>query len=427
MTNRPRALIASVAVLAAAVLLALMAAPIGARVPASCGGTGWVGAWGTAPAIAGPSYVDRTVRVVVNPTRGARRVLLRLSNRFGTGPFTIDRVTVARLQSGARVVPSSLAPVTFGGRRSVTIPRGADVFSDPARLTFRAFSDLAISIYMRGPSGSATEHPVANEIGSYEAAGDRTNEISGQGFGSPSQAWPFLTGVEVQAPRRFSTLVALGDSITDGFQSSMAQRPGEHNTRWPDFLARRLDRRRLPFSVVNAGISGNRLRLDGFLSIYGPSALARLDSDVLAVPGVREVIILEGINDIGQTPPASPGGVIAALRQVVLRLHLAGLRVLVGTLTPSGGNSVPTYGSPEASSRRTAVNRWIRTSHVPDGVIDFDAAVRDPSKPSRLVPVLDSGDHLHPNARGYQRMANAVPLSLLTGVSCRRALWGRFR
>ncbi len=395
-----------------------MGPPTGARVPVVCGGTGWVGAWGTAPAIAGPSYSDQTVRLVVNPTRGGRLVRLRFSNRFGTAPLTLDRVTVARRQSGARVIARSLVPVSFAGQRSVTIPRGADVFSDPAPLGFSAFSDLAISIYLRGPSGLATEHPVANEIGSYQAAGDRTTEASGNSFGSPAETWPLLTGVEVQAPRTVGTLVALGDSITDGYQSTVKQRPGEHNTRWPDFLARRIARRHLPFSVVNAGISGNRLRLDGSTSIYGPSALARLDSDVLAVPGAREVIVLEGINDIGQTPTASSGDVIAALRQVVLRLHLDGLRVLVGTLTPAGGYVVSTYSSGQANSTRVAVNRWIRTSHVPDGVIDFDAAVRDPGQPSRLRAALDSGDHLHPNATGYQRMGNAIPLSLVTRASC---------
>jgi lysophospholipase L1-like esterase len=293
------------------------------------------------------------------------------------------------------------------------------VSSNTVRLRYRAFADLAVSIYVRGPSGPATVHPVANEVGAYTASGDRSGDAAGTSFGSPSSAWPFLTAVEVQAPRRVRTLVTLGDSITDGFQSVVAQRPGERNTRWPDFLARRLAKRKLPLSVVNAGISGNRLRLDGLVSIYGPSALARMDSDVLAVPGVREAIVLEGINDIGQDPPAAPGEVIAALDQVVLRLHLAGLRAVVGTLTPAGGNTRATYGSAEANTRRRAVNRWIRTSGVPDAVIDFDRAVHDPAQPSRLRPAYDSGDHLHPNARGYQRMAKAIPLTVLRKRACR--------
>jgi lysophospholipase L1-like esterase len=402
-----------------AALLAAFAGPAASANPAGdCRGAHWVGAWATAPALAGTSYTDQTVRVVVNAHRGGRRLRLRLSNRFGAGPLTLSRVTVARRRAGAAAVAGSLRQVRFGGRRSVAIPRGADVVSDPVRLRFRAFSDLAVSVYLRGPSGPATEHPVANETGSYTASGDRTRVVSGEDFGSPSQAWPLLTGVAVQAPRRVGSLVALGDSITDGFRSTVAQRPGARNARWPDFLARRIARRDRPWSVVNVGISGNRLRLDGLPPIFGPSALSRLDGDVLAVPGASTAIVLEGINDIGQLPPAAPEEVIAGLRQVILRLRLAGLRVLVGTLTPAGGYGAPTYGSPEANARRVAVNRWIRTGGLADGVVDFDVAIRDPRRPSRLRPAYDSGDHLHPNARGYARMAAAVPLPLL-GRACR--------
>jgi lysophospholipase L1-like esterase len=372
-----------------------------------------------APSVAGPPYANQTVRVVLNPHRGGSRLLLRLSNRFGTGPLTIDRVTVARRRSGASLIASSLQPVRFRGGRSVTVPRGADLSSDPVRLRFGAFADLAVSIHLRGLSGPSTVHSLANETASYVASGDATRTASGAGFGSPSQAWPFLTGVAVRAPRRVRTLVALGDSITDGFGSSFARRRGRRNTRWPDVLARRLERRDAPFSMVNAGISGNRLRLDGSLSIFGPSALSRLDSDVLAVPGVSTAIVLEGINDLGQPPPATSRDVISALRQVILRLRFAGLRVLVGTLTPAGGNARPSYGSAEANARRLAVNRWIRRNGLADGVIDFDAAIRDPARPSRMRPAYDTGDHLHPNARGYRRMAAAIPLSLLARPRCR--------
>ncbi len=408
----------NVLILLGALALLAAAAPAVRAAPAECGGSGWVGVWGTAPAIGGSSYTDQTVRLVLNPTRGGRRLRLQLSNRFGTAPLKIDRVTVARRRSGARLVASSLKQVLFRGRRSVAIARGADVFSDPVRLRFRAFADLAVNMYLRGPSGPSTVHPIANETASYTASGDRTEDSSAARYGAPSQTWPFLTGVTVQAPRRVATLVALGDSITDGTLSTVAQRPGERNTRWPDFFARRLAKRGLPFSVVNAGIAGNRLRLDASLPIFGPSALARMDSDLLAVPGVREAIVLEGINDIGQDPSAAPDEVIAALRQVVVRLRLAGIRVLVGTLTPSGGYVNPNYGTPEANTRRLAVNRWIRTSGVPDGVIDFDKAVLDPTDPSRLRPAYDGGDHLHPNARGYQRMSNAIPLALVGGAGC---------
>jgi lysophospholipase L1-like esterase len=173
--------------------------------------------------------------------------------------------------------------------------------------------------------------------------------------------------------------------------------------------------------VVNEGIGGNRIRLDAVPTspeIFGPSALFRLDGDVLAVSGATDVIVLEGINDIGQNPPATAAQVIAGLQQVVTRLQVAGLRVLVGTLTPSGGNGVATYGSAAADAIRRTVNRWIRASRLPDGVVEFDAAVRDPSQPSRIRPAYDSGDHLHPNARGYRVMGDAVRLGALGGTGC---------
>ena len=402
--------------LGAGVLAVALAAPPAAAA-ARCQGSHWVAAWGTAPSLAGPTYADQTLRLVVNTHRGGRRLRLRLSYRFGDRPLTIARVTVARGRRGPAAVAGSLRAVRFGGRRGVTIRRGADRVSDPVRLRFRALSDLVVSAYMSGPTGPASVHPVSNEIGSFTAAGDRTGEASGASFGSPSGSWPVLAGVEVRAPRRVRTLVAFGDSITDGFQSTLARPDGQFNTRWPDFLARRLVRHGSPFSVVNEGISGNRLRLDGFIPIYGPSALSRLDSDVLALPGVGTAIVLEGINDIGADPPATSAQVIAALRRVERRIRRAGIRALVGTLTPSGGNARPQYGSVEANARRARVNRWIRASGAPDGVIDFDRALRDPNDHSRLRPAYDSGDHLHPNARGYARMGAAVPLRLL-GRGC---------
>ena len=173
--------------------------------------------------------------------------------------------------------------------------------------------------------------------------------------------------------------------------------------------------------MVNEGISGNRVRLDALPpipAIFGPSGLSRLGRDVLAVPGVTDVVVLEGINDIGQPPPASAAQVVAGLRRIATRLRAAGLRVLLGTLTPSGGDALAGYGGPAADRTRRAVNRWIRSTRLAQGVVDFDRAVRDPGHPGRLRPRFDSGDHLHPNARGYRAMGDAVGLGSLAGPRC---------
>jgi lysophospholipase L1-like esterase len=360
--------------------------------------------------------------MVVTPHAGGRVARVRLTNRYGTGPVTFDAMRLARRGGGAGVVAGTSRPVTFGGGRSITITRGADAVSDPVRVRVRPFQPLTVSLYARGDTGPATSHPLATEPSTYVAAGDHTGDRAGDAFGPAAAAWPFLNGVDVLARGRTGAVVAFGDSITDGYQSARARPTGARDTRWPDVLARRLVRVGRPLSVVNEGISGNRVRLDArpnSPAIFGPSGLSRLDGDVLAVPGVTDVVVLEGINDIGQTPPATAAQVVAGLQQIVARLQVAGLRVHLGTLTPAGGDAVPTYGSGAADAVRRAVNRWIRRSRLPDTVVDFDAAVRDPSRPSRLRPVYDSGDHLHPNARGYRAMGDAVRLRALRGPGCR--------
>jgi lysophospholipase L1-like esterase len=359
--------------------------------------------------------------MLVTPNAGGRLARVRLTNRYGTAPVTFDAVRLARRAAGAGAVAGTSRRVTFGGRRSITIARGADAVSDPVRIRFRAFQQLAVSVYAHADTGPATTHFLASEPSTYVAAGDHTADRAGAAFGEPQESWVFLDGVDVLAPARVGAVVALGDSITDGALSTEARAKGARDTRWPDFLARRLVRAGRPLAVVNEGIGGNRIRLDAVPpspEIFGPSTLFRLDSDVLAVSGATDVIVLEGINDIGQEPPATAAEVIAGLQQVVTRLQVARLRVLVGTLTPSGGMGVPTYGSAAAGAIRRAVNRWIRGSRLPDGVVDFEAAVRDPSRPGRIRPAYDSGDHLHPNARGYRAMGDAVRLSALRGTVC---------
>jgi lysophospholipase L1-like esterase len=409
------------AALTAAVVLAVRPAAGGARVP-RCSAPHWVGSWGAAPGHVTPPMADATLRVVAAPHHGGRRLRVRLSNRFGAEPLSLHAVVVGRRAAGAGVVAGTQRAVHFRGRRAVTLAPGADVVSDPVRLRFRPFGELAVSLFTRDATPAVTTNDtMGTETGSYVAAGNHALDAAGAAFSAPTTAIPLLTRIDVLAPRRIRAIAALGDSITHGFDSIVAQRPGERHTRWPDFLARRLRAAGEPAPVVNAGIGGNRILRDGVLGrTAGPRALARIGKDVLAVPGVTAAVVLLGINDINGSPPATAGETIAGLRQVVARLRRAGLRVLLGTLLPDAGNIFsPFGGSPAGDAVRQAVNAWIRAGGGAHAVVDFDAAVRDPADPARLLPRYDGGDHIHPNARGYERMAGAVDLRRLGRARCR--------
>jgi lysophospholipase L1-like esterase len=377
-----------------------------------CAGTHWVGAWGAAPSHAPLRIADQSVRQVVTPHIGGRSARVRLTNRFGTAPLTLDEVHLARTASGAAVVSASSRRVTFGGRGSVTIPPGADVVSDPVAIRFRASQDLTVSVYA-GEGGPVSSHPTGSEDVLYVAPGNHAAEPGAEAFAAgPLRSWWIVNGVDVEAPASVGAVVTYGSSTTDGLLSVVGGPRGLRNTRWPDFLARRLARAGRALSVVNSGISGNRLRLDAApgSEAFGPSGLSRLAPDVIAVPGVRTVVVLEGINDIAHPPRASAHALIAALSQTVRRLRFAGLRVVLGTILPAGP-----YGGRRANRTRLAVNAWIRGSRLPDAVADFDAALRDPAAPGRMLERYDSGDHLHPDADGYAAMAKAVDLSRLGG------------
>ena len=302
------------------------------------------------------------------------------------------------------VDPAELVTVLFGGRSAVTIPVGAEWVSDPVRVAVPEDTDLVVSTYFPGPTGPLTQHPAGYATG-FSATGDQT-----AGDGSSYQAVPgmaryILEGVDVQSRARGS-IVLFGDSITDGVVS-----PVDQNLRYPDQLADRLlaqpPSREL--GVLNAGISGNRLLSNA--GTAGDSTLARFDRDVIGQTGVRTVVLLEGINDIGgsrgATDPADP---IAVHRQFIERAHQAGLKAIGATLTPFEGAG---YYTPEGEADRQALNTWIRTSGEYDGVVDFDQAVRDPAAPSKMLPAYDVGDHLHPNADGFKAMAAAFNLKQL--------------
>jgi lysophospholipase L1-like esterase len=377
----------------------------------ACDAPAWVGAWSADPSdAANHGLADQTSRTILTPHLGGDTLRVRVSNRFGGAGVTFQAASVGlRRGSGAALAAGSRRPLTFAGAASVTVAAGDDAVSDPVALRVAPGDDLAVSLFAAGLTGPATEHSIGQQT-SYvtpPGAGDHTGEDAGGAFSLPIPARFFVSGVDVRAPSSVGDVVALGDSITDGFGG-----PADRNDRYPDFLARRLAGRGL--SVVNAGISGNRVLSDARAQLGGPSALARLDRDVVGQPGVSDVVVLEGINDIAGQAPADR--VTGGLEQIVTRLHGAGLRVQLGTLTPFGGS--PAAAAAEATRR--AVNRWIRSgAGGADGVVDFDAAVRDPGSPDRLDPRYDSGDHLHPNGAGRRAMAGAVDPAGLRGAACR--------
>ncbi|KZN23216.1 hypothetical protein A4G99_14240 [Haladaptatus sp. R4] len=377
----------------------------------------FVGAWSGSPVPPGQSglsrtgFENRTLREIVHTSVGGSAVRIRLTNEYGTKGVTIDAATVGIRDTGATVLSKTNRTVTFGGEKSVFIPAGAVVYSDPIELSVEPDQDLAVSLYASAATGPATWHPLALHTTYISQRGNHTADADGDQFTNSTQSWFFLGGVDVIARKLTSTIVAFGDSITDGFNST----PGADHT-WPDYLARRLtDHRSVHRSIVNAGISGNRLLHDANPGLsFGNNALARLDHDVIEQPNVSDVIILEGINDIGQYPPAvTAEQMIAGLTQIAKRVHASGSNIFAGTLTPTRGAKYGNrYDSPEGEAKREMVNRFIRTTDVFDGVIDFDAAIRDPAQPDRIRPEYDSGDHLHPSDAGYRAMADAVDLSL---------------
>ena len=433
--------------LAASVLLLLVSSVASAQKPS----THWVGTWGAAaawrpplvsapgvvppltPPVAAPAAVPtpppapvstaaasatapyptvwpqgQTLRQIVRTSIGGRRVRVVLTNVFGTLPLRIDGAAVSLRAKDVSVVPDTTRMLTFSGRTSAAIPAGAVLASDPVDVNVGAGVDLAIDLY------SPVDTPTWPSAITLHGSASQTSYLSPRGnfVGQPSftvasltSSWFFLTRVEVDAPASVAGIVAIGDSITDGAQSS---RDGNH--RYPDELMRRLQAASRTIGLVNEGIGGNRV-LSEPTPGFGINLLARWDRDVLAIPGAKYVIVLEGINDIGArpAPSASAEDIIAAHRQVVERAHADGLLIYGATLTPFEGAS---YFTPEGEQKRTALNEWIRTSKVYDGVIDFDAATRDPQHPTKFLPAYNSGDNLHPNDAGYKAMADAIDLSL---------------
>jgi lysophospholipase L1-like esterase len=388
------------------------------------GQTEWVATWGASPAPQLPDeakiraekleYKNQTIREIIHTSIGSNVVRVRLSNAYGKQTVEIGSAHIALQEHGAAIVATSDRPLTFGGLPTVSIPPNALVLSDPVRLNVPTGSDLAVSIFIPGAAIGSGIHYAAQQT-AYIAAG---NVAAASSISDPAtvHSWVFLTGVDVQAEAPAATVVAFGDSITDGAHSTE-----DANHRWPNFLANRLlaepGKR---FGVLDAGIGGNRILHDATSNVaFGVNALARFDRDVLAQPGVKYVVVLEGINDLGHPGSSAPAAesvtaedLIAGLKQMIARAHEKGIRIFGATLTPFAGTVFTGYFTAEKDTKRKAVNEWIRTGKAFDGVIDFDKAVRDPTDPDRMLPAYDSGDHLHPNDAGYKAMGEAIPLSL---------------
>ena len=386
----------------------------------------WVGTWSTSPQSPlweGGGFYNETLRQIVHISIGGDWLRVRFSNRFGTKPLIIDAASIGIRSKGAAILSDSLKELAFNGMRSVSIPTGETILSDPVHLTVADEEDLAVNTYVAEHTGPPTWHMLAWQTNYISPPGDFT-AAEDMPVAGKSISWFWITGVEVLAPPETKVVVTLGDSITEGFFSSM-----DANMRYPDELAKRLlDRYKgvQKIAVLNAGISGNRVLNDGF----GPSALDRLDRDVLTQAGVTHVILQEGINDLGipglptfvlpagsQHNKVSVEEIIAGYEQIIARAHAQGLKIFGGTLLPFGGTLYFNYFTPEGEEKRQAINAWIRTSRAFDAVIDFDEALRDPNHPNRLFPVYDSGDHLHPSNAGYQAMSDAVDLSLFSAAA----------
>ncbi len=360
---------------------------------------------------------DATLRQVVHLSLGGAKLRVRISNVAGTTPLHITAVHVARALSpdSSAIDPASDTVATFGGHNDLSIPAGADYISDPISFAAAALSDLAVSMHLDSPPANETGHPGAHAT-AYLLAGDfiSAREMPNA---NTTDHWYYLAGVDVLGSPQAGAIVALGDSITDGHGATL-----NGNDRWPDELAKRLqaDPRTRDLAVVNEGIGGNRLLRDGL----GPNALARLDRDVLSLPGAQYVIVLEGINDLGVLTRDAPvpfadhralvRQMIGAYEQIIARGHAHGLEVFGATLLPYS-QSPYYHPQPVSEGDRQEINAWIRASGAFDGVLDFDRVIRDPGSPDRMQAPLDSGDGLHPSPAGYRAMAGAVPLSWFVG------------
>ncbi|MGN9806714.1 SGNH/GDSL hydrolase family protein [Micromonospora sp. L32] len=392
----------------------------------------WAGSWaaavtrGNTVGLTNTGLNNQSIRMIVHTSVGGDRLRVRLTNLYGDQAVKVGHATVARPNTGtpddrSDIDAATLRELTFGGATSATINKGAELLSDPLDVAVREQEDLVVTLHFPVLTGPVTFHG-QSKVTNFIGATDLTTAADGAGFTiRPNCCWMFLSGLDVERRHTPGSIVVLGDSIGDGNGSTV-----NANKRWPDLLADRLvDARpevRTP-GVLNLSLAGNRLNHEGpepgaggfpGYNELGPNALARLNEDVFPQTGVKTVVTHLGINDIWMSGDSAEQ-IIAALRQVNQQVKARGLRSLAATLTPYEGHGNPGVWTPEKDATRQAVNSWLRGAgaHEFDGVLDFDAVLRDPAQPGRLLPAYDSGDHIHPNDAGNQAMADAVPLRLL--------------
>ena len=388
----------------------------------------WIATWTASPEGADPdpdepllNLNDQTVRERARVTIGGEQIRLRLSNEFSTAPVFVGKVTVGIAEGPGGIASGSLHPVTFNGKNSILLATGAPALSDPIDFPVKSGTEISISLYFPKHPASVTWHSFILKRSVISTQGDHTNDATIQG-GKESESSVFLSSVLVPAQANRRVIVAFGDSLVDGDGTTH-----EKDLDWSNDLFRRLEKSHsgTQFAVVNEGIAGNRLLNDGPVTSLGVSALARFDRDALSVPGVSDIVLIEGSNDIG-FPGAKLGDlalapaagaptaedITRAYQQLVARAHAHGVRVIGCTITPSEGVKVTGYHNDEKERIRQAVNQWIRSSGNFDAVLDFDAIVRDPDHPSQLLPRFASPDHLHPNDAGYQAIVDAIDVSI---------------
>lgn len=413
-TRRPNRSAASGLFRSLACLLALVLTVLPAFGGDSATRPNWVGTWATSPIVETidantPAFADATLRQIVRVSVGGKSLRLRISNAFGRSELVLASVEIGLPSDGSAIGAAPVTALRFSGQPGIVVPAGAVILSDPLSIDLPVMADVAVTLRFKNVPELITVHSGARAMSWWQKTADATPENWAQA--KQVSRWYFITGIDVTTPVPPRAVALLGDSITDGY----GVKPATHQ-RWTDELSRRLraDPTTADIGVLNHGIGGNRLLRDGL----GPNILARFERDVLAQTGVRWLVVMAGINDIGTRLEArkkvetfaSAAEIIGACEQLAARAQAAGIKVIGATITPYAGAGF--YWSEDGEADRQTINRWIRESGRFDAVIDFDQALRDPSAPSRLAPQFDSGDHLHPSMAGYAEMGRFVDLNL---------------